>query len=68
MTKPNAFDSRPKNVVLKPFSDKSLRFETCVVMRKGDDSRLTNQFVRTLLRKLKLPPQDGSQMELSLSA
>jgi hypothetical protein len=37
-------------------------------MRKGDDSRLTNQFVMTLLRKLKLPPQDGSQMELSLSA
>jgi DNA-binding transcriptional LysR family regulator len=68
VTKPNAFDSRPKNVVLKPFSDKSLRFETCVIMRKGDDSRLTNQFVRTLLRKFKLPPQAGGQMELSLSA
>lgn len=68
VTKPNAFDSRPKNVVLKPFSDNSLRFETCVIMRKGDDSRLTNQFVRTLLRKFKLPPQAGGQMELSLSA
>jgi DNA-binding transcriptional LysR family regulator len=68
VTKPNAFDSRPKNVVLKPFSEKSLRFETCVIMRKGDDSRLTNQFVRTLLRKFKLPPQAGGQMELSLSA
>lgn len=68
VTKPNAFDSRPNNVVLKPFSDKSLRFETCVIMRKGDDSRLTNQFVRTLLRKIKLPPQGGNQMELSLSA
>jgi hypothetical protein len=45
-----------------------LWFETFVIMRKGDDSRLTNQFVMTLLRKLKLPPQDGSQMELSLSA
>jgi len=28
-------------------------------MRKGNDSRLTNQPVRILLRKLKLPPQDG---------
>lgn len=68
VTKPNALDSRTKNVVLKPFSDKSLWFETFVIMRKGDDSRLTNQFVRTLLRKLKMAPQAGSQMELSLSA
>jgi len=68
VTKPNALDPGPKNVVLKPFSDKSLRFETYVIMRKGDDSRLTNQFVRSLLRKLKLPDQNGRQMELSLSA
>jgi DNA-binding transcriptional LysR family regulator len=68
VTKPNVLDYRTKNVILKPFSDKSLCFETYVIMRKGDDSRLTNQFVRTLLRKLKPPPQDGSQMELSLSA
>jgi DNA-binding transcriptional LysR family regulator len=68
VTKPNVLDYRTKNVVLKPFSDKSLCFETYVIMRKGDDSRLTNQFVRTLLRKLKPPPHDGSQMELSLSA
>jgi hypothetical protein len=64
----NALDSWTKNVVLKPFSDKSLWFETYVIVRKGDDSRLTNQFVRTLLRKFKVPPQAGSQMELSLSA
>jgi hypothetical protein len=53
---------------LKPFSEKSLRFDTCVVMRKDDDSRLTNQFVRSFLRKFKLPAQAGGQMELSLSA
>jgi DNA-binding transcriptional LysR family regulator len=68
VTKPNALNLRAKNVALKPFSDKSLWFQAFVIMRKGDDSRLTNQFVRTLLRKLKLSPQDGSQMELSLSA
>ncbi len=59
---------RAKGVILKPFSEKSPWFETCVVMRKDDDSRLTNQFVRSFLRKFKLSPQAGSQMELSLSA
>ena len=68
VTKPNAFDSRTKNVVLKPFSDKSLWFETFVIMRKGDDSRLTNQFVRSFLRKSKVPSLTDGQMELSLSA
>lgn len=59
---------RPKCTHDAVTSDKSLWFETYVIMRKGDDSRLTNQFVRTLLRKFKVPPQAGSQMELSLSA
>ena len=68
VTKPNALDSRTKNVVLKPFSDKSLWFETFVIMRKGDDSRLTNQFVRSFLRKFAVQPPSATQMELSLSA
>lgn len=67
ISKPHPFAFRQKGVVLKPFYEKSLWFETCVVMRKDDDSRLTNQFVRCFLRKLKLP-QAGKQMELSLSA
>jgi DNA-binding transcriptional LysR family regulator len=69
ISKPHPLAFRAKGVILKPFSEKSLRFETCVIiMRKGDDSRLTNQFVRSFLRKFKLPLQAGSQMELSLSA
>ena len=68
ISKPHPLSFRAKGVILKPFSEKSLHFETCVLMRKDDDSRLTNQFVRSFLRKFKLPPQDGSQMELSLSA
>jgi DNA-binding transcriptional LysR family regulator len=67
ISKPHPLVLRAKGVVLKPFSNKSLWFDTCVVMRKEDDSRLTNQFVRCFLRKLKLA-QAGSQMELSLSA
>ena len=68
ISKPHPLAFRAKGVILKPFSEKSLWFETCVVMRKDDDSRLTNQFVRSFLRKFKVPPHAGSQMELSLSA
>jgi LysR substrate binding domain len=68
ISKPHPLAFRTKGVVLKPFSEKSLWFQTCVVMRKDVDSRLTNQFVRSFLRKYKLPTQPGSQMELSLSA
>ena len=68
ISKPHPLAFRAKGVVLKPFSEKCLSFETCVVMRKDDDSRLTNQFVRSLLRKFRVPSQAGSQMELSLSA
>jgi DNA-binding transcriptional LysR family regulator len=67
VTKPTLFESQMKNVVLKPFSDKSLHFETCVIMRKGDDSKLTNQFVRSFLRTT-AAAQAAIQMELSLSA
>lgn len=68
ISKPHPFAFRTKGVVLKPFSEKSLWFQTCVIMRKGDDSRLTNQFVRSFLRKFRLSPQTESQMELPLAA
>lgn len=68
ISKPHPLAFRAKGVVLKPFSEKYLWFDTCVVMRKDDDSRLTNQFVRTFLRNFKLSLQSGGQMELSLSA
>jgi DNA-binding transcriptional LysR family regulator len=68
ISKPHPLALRTKGVVLKPFSEKSFLFDTYVVMRKDDDSRLTNQFVRSFLRKFKVAPQAGSQMELSLSA
>jgi DNA-binding transcriptional LysR family regulator len=57
-----------EGVVIKPFSETSLCFETCVIMRNGDASRLTSEVVRSFLRRNKtliLPPK---QMELSLSA
>ncbi len=68
LTKPTALGVRAEGVVVKPLSDTSLCFQTCVIMRTDDDSRLANEFVRSLLRKYapqRLPPK---QMELWLSA
>ena len=51
LTKPTALGFRAEGVVVRPLSDASLCFQTCVIMRKEDDSRLTNEFVRSVLRK-----------------
>jgi DNA-binding transcriptional LysR family regulator len=59
--------SLPEGVVLKPLSD-PLWFDTCVVMRANDDSKLVNEFARTFLRQYPLPVLLPKQMELSLSA
>jgi len=68
LTKPTALGFRAEGVVVKPLSDTSLCFPTCVIMRTDDDSRLANEFARSFLRKYspqRLPPK---QMELWLSA
>jgi DNA-binding transcriptional LysR family regulator len=67
LTKPMALGVRAEGVVVKPLSDTSLCFQTCVIMRTDDDSRLTNEFARSFLLKYAhehLPPK---QMELWLS-
>jgi DNA-binding transcriptional LysR family regulator len=68
LTNPTSVGYSAERVVVKPLSDNSLCFETCVIMRANDDSRLANEFARSFLRKYapqRLPPK---QMELSLSA
>ncbi len=68
LTQPMTLGSRAEGVVVKPFSDTSLCFQTCVVMRSDNNSRLANEFGRAFLRKYvtqHLPPM---QMELPLSA
>jgi hypothetical protein len=68
LTKPTAVGFSSEGVVIKPLSDTSLCFESCVIMRTDDDSRLANEFARSFLRRYEpqsLPPK---QMELSLSA
>jgi DNA-binding transcriptional LysR family regulator len=68
LTKPAAVGSSAKGVVIKPLSDALLCFQTCVVMRTDDDSRLANEFARSFLRRYapqRMPPK---QMEFWLSA
>jgi LysR family transcriptional regulator, benzoate and cis,cis-muconate-responsive activator of ben and cat genes len=67
LIKPAALGLCADNVVVKPLSDPSLRFTTCVTMRADDDSRLANEFARSFLRRCapqRMPPK---QMEFWLS-
>jgi DNA-binding transcriptional LysR family regulator len=64
-TKPSALAFRAQGVVVKPLSDTSLCFQTCVIMRTDDDSRLTNEFVRSFLRRY--PPQRRPPKRTQLS-
>jgi DNA-binding transcriptional LysR family regulator len=64
LTKPMALGVHADGLVVRPLSDTSLCFQTCVIMRNDDDSRLASEFTRSFLRKdapQQLPPK---QMEL----
>jgi DNA-binding transcriptional LysR family regulator len=67
LTQPSAPGFHVDGVVVKPLSDASLCFETCVIMRADNISRLVNEYVRMFLRKYapqRLPPK---QVKLSSS-
>jgi DNA-binding transcriptional LysR family regulator len=67
LAQPPAASFSANSVVVKPISDTSLCFKTCVIMRADDDSRLANEFTRSFLRRYSpqcLPPK---QMELALA-
>jgi DNA-binding transcriptional LysR family regulator len=70
LTKPTGLGFRAEGVVVRPLSEASLCFQTCVIMRKDDDSRLTNEFVRSFLRRYadqRRPPKPiGSPMSARL--
>lgn len=68
LTQPTARGMNTDGVVLRPLFDASLCFETCVIMRTDNGSRLVNEYVRMFLRKYappRLPPQ---QVKLSPSS
>lgn len=68
ITKPTALGFRADGVVVRPLSEVSLCFQTCVIMRKDDDSRLTNEFVRSFLRKYANQRRPPKPIELPPSA
>ena len=68
LTKPMALSVRTEGVVVKPLSDNSLCFQTCVIMRTDENSRLANEFARSFLRKYAPQRLPSKQMELWLSA
>ena len=51
LTQPMARGIHTDGVVVKPLSDASLCFKTCVIMRADNTSRLVNEYVRMFLRK-----------------
>jgi hypothetical protein len=57
-----------KDVIVKPLADTALCFETYVVMRANEDSRLVNEFVRSYLRKYTPHRLGLTRMELNLPA
>ncbi len=57
-----------EGVEIKPIADTSLYFETCLIMRADDDSRLANEFARSFLRKYAPQIPSPKQMDLWLSA
>jgi DNA-binding transcriptional LysR family regulator len=68
LTQPTARGIHADGVVVKPLSDTSLCFETCVIMKADDDCRLVNEYVRMFLRKYAPQRRPPQQVRLSPSA
>jgi len=68
LTQTTALGLKAEGVVVRPISNTSLRFETCVIMRNDDDSRIANEFARSFLRRHARDRMQPQQMELALSA
>lgn len=65
---PTGLRFHEEGVVIKPLSDPALWFETCLVMRADDTSRLVNEFARAFLRRFAPQVLPAIQMELPLPA
>jgi DNA-binding transcriptional LysR family regulator len=68
LTEHTALGFHADGVVVKPVSDESLWFDTCLIMRTDDDSRAVNEFARSFLRKYAPQRLPAKQMELPLPA
>jgi DNA-binding transcriptional LysR family regulator len=67
LAQPLARGIHTDGVVVKPLSDASLCFKTCVIMRADNTSRLVNEYFLMFLRKYAHQRLSQKQMELSPS-
>lgn len=65
LTKPTALGCQVDGVVVRPLSDESLWFDTCLIMGCNDNSRITNEFARSFLRRYAPQHAVPEQMELA---
>src|SRR6185437_13122220 len=65
-TKPGGLRFHETNILIKPLSNAELRFQTCLVMRSDDRSRVANEFARAFLRQTVLKRTPAIQMQLPL--
>jgi hypothetical protein len=68
VTKPASVGLGAEGVVIRPLADPSLSFETCLIMRANEDSRLANDFGRSFLQKCAAPRLLPMQLPLPLPA
>ena len=68
LTRPAALGYSVEGIVVRPVSDTSLFFKTCLILRCDDDSKLANEFARSFLRRCGPRSVTSMQMELSLTA
>jgi DNA-binding transcriptional LysR family regulator len=68
LTQPSATGFHADGVVVKPLSDASLCFNTCVILRADNTSRLIEEYVRMFLRRYSSQSLPPKQVELSPSA
>jgi len=68
LTRPTAHGVHTRSVVVRPLSEPSLTFDTCLIMRADDSSKLTNEFARAFLRRFQSRRGPAKQLELALPA
>jgi DNA-binding transcriptional LysR family regulator len=68
LPRPSTVGTPAEGVVVRTLSDPALSFETCLIMRRDDDSKLVNQYARAFLKKYVRKVGPGRQMELPLTA
>jgi hypothetical protein len=65
---PPSIDFRLRGVAVRPLTDKSLCFDTCLIMRSDQGSKAVNEFGRAFLKKFAPRRLTPRLMDLPLPA